>query len=123
MRPDPQVAPGRAARIGAQLLRAVAHLEAHDVVHRDVKLDNVLLDGAGDELNERVVRQLLRDRTAAVQPPGRTPRCQIAPCGDRLCFNQRAPRAGADGLRDVLRLPQEPRRGLPRDAARALRGV
>jgi hypothetical protein len=55
MRPDPQVAPGRAARIGAQLLRAVAHLEAHDVVHRDVKLDNVLLDGVGDELNERVV--------------------------------------------------------------------
>jgi hypothetical protein len=50
-----EVTPARAARIGAQLLRAVAHLEAHDVVHRDVKLDNVLLDNAGDELNERVV--------------------------------------------------------------------
>jgi serine/threonine protein kinase len=33
----------------------VAHLAAHGVVHRDVKLDNVLLDDAGDEANERVV--------------------------------------------------------------------
>ena len=73
-----EVAPGRAARIGAQLLRAVAHLEAHGILHRDVKLDNVLLDDVGDELNERVVRRLLSDCTvSAMQLPGHTAGCQI----------------------------------------------
>eukprot|EP01050_Picozoa_sp_SAG11_P010268 SAG11_NODE_1020_length_6158_cov_4.836772_2_plen_657_part_00 len=37
----------RAARIGAQVGRALAHLEGCEIVHRDVKLDNVLIDAVG----------------------------------------------------------------------------
>jgi hypothetical protein len=42
----------RAARIGKHLLSAVAHLKAHGVLHRDIKLDNVLLErpGTADEV-------------------------------------------------------------------------
>eukprot|EP01051_Picozoa_sp_SAG22_P014053 SAG22_NODE_1653_length_3893_cov_22.756721_2_plen_320_part_00 len=39
----------RAARIAGHLLRALAHLKLHDVVHRDVKLDNILLSSPGTE--------------------------------------------------------------------------
>ena len=30
---------------GSQLLRGLAHLKAHRVVHNDIKLENLLLDG------------------------------------------------------------------------------
>lgn len=36
----------RASRIAIHLLRAIEHLKAHGILHRDVKLDNVLLDHA-----------------------------------------------------------------------------
>eukprot|EP01051_Picozoa_sp_SAG22_P009383 SAG22_NODE_779_length_7272_cov_146.237418_5_plen_320_part_00 len=39
----------RVARIAGHLLRALAHLKLHDVVHRDVKLDNILLASPGTE--------------------------------------------------------------------------
>jgi serine/threonine protein kinase len=39
----------RVARIAGQLLRALAHLKLHDVVHRDVKLDNILLASPGTD--------------------------------------------------------------------------
>ena len=41
--PEPE-----AARLLQQLLAALACCHARDVVHRDVKLENVLLDGGGD---------------------------------------------------------------------------
>jgi hypothetical protein len=44
----------RAARIVHQLLLAICHLKAHEIVHRDVKLDNVLLADVGTE-RERAV--------------------------------------------------------------------
>ena len=39
----------RAVRIISHLLQAVRHLKAHEIVHRDVKLDNVLLANPGTE--------------------------------------------------------------------------
>jgi hypothetical protein len=44
----------RAARLGGQVAHALAHLEAHAIVHRDVKLDNILVDAAGSA-DERAV--------------------------------------------------------------------
>eukprot|EP01051_Picozoa_sp_SAG22_P020270 SAG22_NODE_4033_length_1415_cov_1.531155_2_plen_196_part_01 len=39
----------RVARIAGHLMRALAHLKLHDVVHRDVKLDNILLASPGTD--------------------------------------------------------------------------
>lgn len=39
---------GRAARYVAQLAHALAHCHSHDVIHRDLKLENLLLDTRGD---------------------------------------------------------------------------
>ena len=39
----------RALRIVYGLLLAVRHLKAHGIIHRDVKLDNVLLANVGTE--------------------------------------------------------------------------
>ncbi|MGW0469430.1 serine/threonine-protein kinase [Streptomyces sp. NPDC003027] len=41
------LAPAEAARIGAALASALAHVHAAGVVHRDVKPSNILLDGTG----------------------------------------------------------------------------
>ena len=39
----------RAVRVMYHLLLAVRHLKAHAIVHRDIKLDNVLLANVGTE--------------------------------------------------------------------------
>ena len=39
---------GRAARLCGHLSRALEHLERHGIVHRDVKLDNVLVNNVGE---------------------------------------------------------------------------
>eukprot|EP01043_Picozoa_sp_COSAG02_P027128 COSAG02_NODE_1585_length_11820_cov_3.247078_4_plen_963_part_00 len=45
----------RAARIVSQLLQAIRHLKSHGIVHRDVKLDNVLLARPGTETEAAVL--------------------------------------------------------------------
>jgi len=40
--------PDAVARIGVRLAHVLAYIHAHDVVHRDVKPGNVLVDAAGD---------------------------------------------------------------------------
>ena len=37
----------RAARVGTHLLRAVSHLKQHNILHRDLKLDNCMLSAPG----------------------------------------------------------------------------
>jgi hypothetical protein len=48
-RHDQKFSSTRAARITYHLLLAVRHLKAHDIVHRDIKLDNVLLANVGTD--------------------------------------------------------------------------
>jgi serine/threonine-protein kinase len=45
LRRDGQVAVGEALRITREVADALAYAHAHDVVHRDIKPDNILLDG------------------------------------------------------------------------------
>lgn len=40
--------PLEVARLGVRLADALAHLHGHEILHRDVKLENVLLDEAGE---------------------------------------------------------------------------
>ena len=42
------VPPGDAWRWGAQLLQGVAHMHRHGYLHRDIKLENVLMDAGGN---------------------------------------------------------------------------
>lgn len=61
----------RVATIGDQLLRALAHAHARDVVHADVKSDNVLLDIAGGDrvtLIDFGVARLLDEPLAIIDP-------------------------------------------------------
>eukprot|EP01051_Picozoa_sp_SAG22_P012537 SAG22_NODE_1313_length_4774_cov_31.746310_2_plen_464_part_00 len=51
---QPLFGEARAAWLGGQVARALAHLEAHAIVHRDVKLDNILVDAVGSA-DERAV--------------------------------------------------------------------
>jgi tetratricopeptide (TPR) repeat protein len=46
---------GRTARIIYHLLLAVHHLKSHDIVHRDIKLDNVLLANIGTDEESAVL--------------------------------------------------------------------
>ena len=41
------MAPDTAARYFADMLRGVAHCHRHGIVHRDVKLENAMLDAKG----------------------------------------------------------------------------
>eukprot|EP01051_Picozoa_sp_SAG22_P015911 SAG22_NODE_2153_length_2923_cov_2.212819_1_plen_775_part_10 len=52
---QPTFGEARAVRLGGQIARALVHLEAHAVVHRDVKLDNVLVDAVGTEAESAVL--------------------------------------------------------------------
>jgi serine/threonine protein kinase len=45
-----QFGEARAVRVGKQLLGAIHHLKLHAVVHRDVKLDNILLANPGTDV-------------------------------------------------------------------------
>ncbi len=45
LRRDGQIAVGEALRITREVADALAYAHAHDVVHRDIKPDNILLDG------------------------------------------------------------------------------
>ena len=50
-----EMSAARVARIACHLMSALAHLKLHGVVHRDVKLDNILLAAPGTKYEAAVL--------------------------------------------------------------------
>ncbi|MGH9258408.1 MAG: serine/threonine-protein kinase [Acidimicrobiales bacterium] len=53
MRRERKLAPDRVARLGGEVLEALAHAHSHGIAHRDIKPDNIVLSPEGAVLVDR----------------------------------------------------------------------
>jgi serine/threonine-protein kinase len=61
LREEGTLPPAEAVRLTVAVLNALAHAHEHDYLHRDVKPDNVLLDGAHVRLSDFGIARLARE--------------------------------------------------------------
>ncbi len=98
----------RAATVIAQVARAVHHAHAQQILHRDVKPSNILIDVIRSGVHHRLrARQRVLDQGTACNAEHRSPRhaaCNMAP------EQARNRRPGGDRSSDRLQLPVAPLR-------------
>lgn len=123
------LAPAVVAHIGAQVAETLAHVHAHDVVHRDVKPSNILLDPEGRRAYladfglalqaqvTRVTRTGVLVGTAGYLAPEQVRGADVLPAADVYalglvlleCLTGRPEYPGGDTEAALARLHREPR--------------
>jgi hypothetical protein len=114
------IEPAAALRIARQVAAALAHAHERDVVHRDVKPSNILIDGAGNAyLADFGIADLLDEKSAprggtrAYMAPEQTAGLRAGPASDQyaLACTLLAMLVGVDarpfGPKALERLPQD----------------
>ncbi|ONI90893.1 hypothetical protein ALI22I_10660 [Saccharothrix sp. ALI-22-I] len=136
------LSPEVVAAVGAQIAGVLAHVHAHDVVHRDVKPSNILLDGAGRRAYladfglalqaqvTRVTKSGILVGTAGYLAPEQVRGGDVLPAADVYalglvlleCLTGRPEYPGGDTEAALSRLHREPRipANLPEPWARVL---